>query len=134
MRVRVLLLSAVLTGAACGDGVGPVKLMVGQWGGQDVGVLAEPQRVTIALPCSRATYESAIAPDAAGDFTLRDGRQIATTGPAPNVTLRGHVSGDQITLVVVSATPSSPELTLVATRNAPDVMTVSCAAVARTSP
>lgn len=133
MRARMLLLPAMLVAAGCSADAGPVRLLVGKWGGQEIGVTAEPQRVRIAFPCARATFTSAIAPDAAGDFTLRNGTVVAMTATSPPITIRGHIDGDQMTLVVVPTTSNVAEQTFVAIRDAPDPVSY-CLFADRTAP
>lgn len=139
MRRKLLLLTALLLAAGCtSDGTGPGRLVVGQWGGPNVTLSATPQQVTLAMVCgTTALFKSAILPDAAGDFTLRNGK-LASDGStlfvagslAAPVTLaaRGHLSGDQMTLVVTSTTAQgSYDATYQLGRGQPAVTSVYCA-------
>ena len=121
----MLALPALLVAAGCSDGAGPVRLVAGDWGGTDVALTAGPQRVTVFFSCSSARFTGAIAPDAAGDFTLRGGTTVQVAGPGPEVSVRGHVDGDQMTLVITFPTATgSVEQTYALQRGAPGVMTV----------
>lgn len=129
MRIRmVLLLPVLLLGAACSDSAGPVRLVAGEWGGQNIGVTAGPESVSIALACARVQFTGAIAPDASGDFVLRDGKLMGWTAVEVPVSARGHVDGDEMTLVIVVPTSQGTrETSYVAQRDAPAIVTVFCA-------
>ena len=133
MRTRMLLLPALLLGAGCSDGAGPVRLMVGEWGGENLTVIGEPQRVTVALACGiTAEFNAAIAPDASGDFVLRDAIAVTERASGQTVTVRGHVAGDQMTVDVMIETPPGTmdpwNGTYTLQRGAPGVTTIFCAA------
>lgn len=129
MRTRVLLLAAVLIGTACSDGVGSVKLVTGQWGGQNVAVTADARRVTIEYLCATAYFNALLVPDAAGDFTLRNG-SVTQRGRAgtSSVSVAGHLDGDQMTLVISATGLYRQQTSYAAQRDAPMVTSADCSA------
>lgn len=131
MRTRGLLLSAVVIGTACGDGGGPVRLVTGKWGGENIAVSAGTQRVTVAYLCATAQFTAAIAPDAAGDFTLRNGAVTQRGRAGTSVSVAGHIDGDQMTVVVSAGGLYKQETSYAAQRDAPTITTADCSAQQR---
>ena len=108
MRLRILLLPALLIAAGCSDGLAPGALS-GRWGGVGAQVDTDARRVNLLLDCSAARFDRPIVPDAAGDFTLGQGAMTPTRAA---VVATGHIAGDQMTLTLTFSSGDSRTLSL----------------------
>ncbi len=126
MRTTMLLLPALLFGVACTDSSAPLRPVVGQWGGTEAAMTADPRQVRILAGCMAVVFESAIVPDAAGNFRLSNGKMQMFGAPPGPVTVRGHISGDAVTLTISEPAPGAQSPTYQLERDAPYAPTSYC--------
>ena len=105
---RVSILLALLLPCGCMTASSASPALVGQWGGQHIGLEVGPAGGRVDYDCAAGTIDEPLSTDAGGRFRARGTHTPGQGGPArigevpekyPAI-YQGRVSGDRMTLTV----------------------------------
>lgn len=111
MRRSLVFLAALLGPAACMDPEMPA-LVVGEWGGDHLGLVADTDGAELEFDCATGEISEAIIPDSDGRFSVAGFHSPGHGGPIREdeepVTLpaqfHGTIRGDRMTLDIMVGT------------------------------
>jgi len=105
MRPSLFVLAALLGSVACLDPEVPA-LVVGEWGGEHLGLVADADGAELEFDCATGEITEAIVPDAAGEFEVAGFHIPGHGGPIRDdetpvklpARFFGTIRGDKMTL------------------------------------